>query len=247
MTKNIAHKIINLDNRDFHMHTSSFSDGINTIDELIIFAGKIWLSEIVITDHSDAAVMWHFQKKWIFPSAARWSLPSYKNMHNDVQITFGVEGDLLDKEGSTCFTIQGKESEFCILSAHSDIYLEAPETVTEGTIKAIEKNVDSIKFIGHPTCNNQFGKYYNLPRLIEAANYWNIPLELNGKSVARWKSDEENVKYVLEHANQLYFNSDAHNLSDLQVYRRETVKMLLDWWYITQNQYDTFLGYFTFV
>jgi hypothetical protein len=41
MTKNIAHKIINFDARDYHMHTSSFSDGINTHDEIAVFAGKL--------------------------------------------------------------------------------------------------------------------------------------------------------------------------------------------------------------
>jgi len=38
MQKDIAHKFINLDNRDFHMHTSSFSDGLNTIEEMVKFA-----------------------------------------------------------------------------------------------------------------------------------------------------------------------------------------------------------------
>lgn len=96
-----------------------------------------------------------------------------------------MEGDLLDKDGNTCFTIQGKESDFCILSAHSDVYKDAPDTVTDATIKAIEKNAERIKFIGHPTCNNQYGKHYDLERLIEAANYHNIPLEINGKSIGR--------------------------------------------------------------
>lgn len=35
---NIAHKIINLDKRAYHMHTSSFSDGIQTWDELVQYA-----------------------------------------------------------------------------------------------------------------------------------------------------------------------------------------------------------------
>jgi hypothetical protein len=38
MTKNIEHKFMNLDARDYHMHTSTFSDGLNSIDELVQFA-----------------------------------------------------------------------------------------------------------------------------------------------------------------------------------------------------------------
>lgn len=230
--QSIVPKIINFDNRDFHMHTSSFSDGINTHEELVRFAGKLGFSEIIITDHSDACRE-RFERIGIFSSAARWSLPSYKNVENDVKVSFGVEGDLVDKDGNTCFTIQNQESDFRILSAHSDVYKDDPRTITDATIKAIEKNADTIRFIGHPTCNKQFGKHYDMKKLVEAANYWNIPLEINGKSVGRGKSDEAKVRYMLEHANALYFNSDAHNLSDLQTYRPTVAKMMLDWGYIS--------------
>jgi histidinol phosphatase-like PHP family hydrolase len=75
MTKNISHKFINLDDRDFHMHTSSFSDGLNTIEEVVQFAGKIGLTEICITDHSQVAVDTFIEKKkWFYTSTARWSL-----------------------------------------------------------------------------------------------------------------------------------------------------------------------------
>lgn len=57
MKKDLLEKIINFDARDFHMHTSSFSDGLNTIDELVGFATKLGFEEICITDHSDAPVL----------------------------------------------------------------------------------------------------------------------------------------------------------------------------------------------
>jgi histidinol phosphatase-like PHP family hydrolase len=227
------------------MHTSSFSDGINTHDEIAVFAGKLWFKEICITDHSDATRD-NFEKVWIYSSAARWSIPSYKNVHNDVKVIFWVEGDLLNKQWDACFTIQWRESEFRILSAHSEVYRDDPKSVTDGTIKAMEKYAGSIAFIWHPTCNNQFGEYYDLPRLIEAANHFKIPLELNGKSIARWRSDDDKVRYLLEHADKIYFNSDAHNLSDLREYRPTVAKMLLDWGYITQSEFNNFVGKFSF-
>jgi len=244
--KNIAHKICNLNATDFHMHTSSFSDGLNTLDEIVQFAGKIWYKQICITDHSDASLD-AFKRVWIYGSVARWSLRSYQNLHNDMAVDFGVEWDIIDKEGNTCFTIQWKDSDFCILSAHSHVYTDNPETITDATTKAIEKYADTIKFIAHPTCNNQFGKYYDLKRLVDVANYWKIPLELNAKSISRGKSDEKNVKYILEHADEMYLNSDAHNLADLQTYRVQTVAILLQRWYISQEDYDKFIRHFSFV
>ena len=245
MQKDIIHKFVNFDNRDFHIHTSSFSDGLNTIEEMVKFAWEIGLSEICITDHSDAAILWYFQDRWIFPSAWRWSIPSYENVFNSVKVSFWVEWDIVNENWDTCFTIQGKDSEFRILSAHSDIYEDNPDTVTEATIRAIEKNADKIAFIAHPTCSNQFWKYYDLKRLIEVANHFHIPLELNWKSVARGKSDEEKVRYLLENVESLYFNSDAHNLADLKNYRPKVAKMLLDWGYIWKIDYDKFMSYFS--
>ena len=43
--KELKERIINLDNRDYHMHTSSFSDGIPTINELVQFA---WTNNILV-------------------------------------------------------------------------------------------------------------------------------------------------------------------------------------------------------
>jgi len=229
------------------MHTSSFSDGLNTIEELVQFAWRIGMKEICITDHSDLPVTGHFQNKGIYASAARWSTPSYKNVQNDVKVEFWVEWDILNKEWETCFTIQWKDSEFRILSAHRDVYKDDPATITDATIKAIEMDWDKVKFIAHPTCNNQFWKEYDLKRLIEVANYHKIPLEINWKSISRWKSDRDKVEFLLKYADALYFNSDAHNLNDLQTYRPETAKLLLDWWYISEKDYKKFLEYFTFM
>lgn len=53
---NIKHKIINLDNRDYHMHSMNYSDWLNTIEEIVKYAWEIWLTEIAITDHSDSAM-----------------------------------------------------------------------------------------------------------------------------------------------------------------------------------------------
>lgn len=110
-------KILNTIHEDYHIHSLNYSDGMNTVDEIVQYAGKIGMTKIVITDHSQATIDhdgFGF-KSW------RSSLKRRKNVHNDVEVLFGVEGDLLDEEGNCCFDIQGKESEFCILSCH-DIY-----------------------------------------------------------------------------------------------------------------------------
>jgi len=49
-------KLINPES-DLHTHSLQFSDGLNTIDELVWMAGKLGLKKLAITDHSDARPM----------------------------------------------------------------------------------------------------------------------------------------------------------------------------------------------
>ncbi|MCP4762681.1 MAG: PHP domain-containing protein, partial [archaeon] len=37
---------------DYHIHSSTLSDGMNSIDEIVIQAGKLNYKEIAITDHN---------------------------------------------------------------------------------------------------------------------------------------------------------------------------------------------------
>jgi DNA polymerase (family X) len=229
----ITHKFINLDERDFHMHTSNFSDGLNTIEEIVQFAGKMGLKEICITDHSQAALDSFIERKiGFYTSTARWSLKHWQNVHNDVVVHFGVEGDILNPEGDTCFHIQGIEPEFIILSAHSDIYEGEPTTVTDATIRAMEKNQTKIAFVGHPDNNWDFGKYYNIEKLVDAANGFGIALEFNAKNLLLGKSNLKLTHYVLQNANKIYLNSDAHTLAHLRDARPFAIQFLKDNGYI---------------
>lgn len=47
-------KIINLENEDYHIHSFNFSDGWNTIDEIVRYSGEIGMKKIAICDHSGA-------------------------------------------------------------------------------------------------------------------------------------------------------------------------------------------------
>jgi len=80
-------KILNTIHEDYHMHSINYSDGMNTIDELVQYAGKIGMKKIVITDHSQAYV----KKANLLPPSPRTSIERRVNVHNDVEVEFGVE------------------------------------------------------------------------------------------------------------------------------------------------------------
>ncbi len=232
MNKNIAHKFINLDNRDFHMHTSTFSDGMSSIDELVRFAWDIWLKEIVITDHSQVTQD-NLVREWRpVPHGKRRFIKRWRNVFNNVKVSFGVEADLLDEDGNVCFDIHWMESEFNILSAHKKIFSWKDESVTKATIKAIEKYHTKIALIWHPCNSADFAQYYDIQELCEVANHYKIPLEVNASNFLLGRMDEEKLHSMLESADTLYLNSDAHTLYELQEARPLMMGFLKEHWYI---------------
>lgn len=196
-------KVINKDS-DLHTHSLQFSDGLNTIDELVQMAGKLGLKKLAITDHSDARPM---------PLLAyRAVLSRYANVLNDVEVVFGVEGDLLNDDGDICTTIQKIETQFLILSAHPDTFKGNPEKITDAYLKALEHYHERIQFVGHP------GAYFprtEMERLTKAANDYGIPLEVNTSNLTTGRTDMEKLDAMLSLADQILVNSDAHSLSDM--------------------------------
>jgi len=231
--KPLKERIINLDSRDYHMHSSSFSDWVPTINEIVQFAGTIWLTEIAITDHSQIAVEILKEKSKIpWWSTAYYAIKRRQNVYNDVNVIFWVEWDLLNENWDVCFEIQWKEPDFIILSAHHLVYSWNPEKVTDATIKAIEKYHEKIKFIGHPCNNADYWQYYHIEKLVEIANKYNIALEFNAKNFVRGRTNLEKLDYLLKNTNKIYLNSDAHTLYELKTVRKQAINFLYEKWYL---------------
>ena len=151
------------------------------------------MKEIAITDHSDFVMrkpMTPFRDQGypeglyeFYPSGARYDLKRWQNVHNDVKVIFGVEADVMNEQGEVCFTIQGQKPDFILLALHSERYRSEPETATLGLVNAIEKYHDEIVCICHPCDRYQFGEYIDIKKIVETANKYHIPIELNGKTM----------------------------------------------------------------
>lgn len=217
-------KIINPGAEDFHIHSLNFSDGANTIEELVHWAGKFGLTKIGITDHSQAAID---HENWA-KKEPRSVLKRWKNVHdNGVEVIFGVEGDLLNEAGDICDNIQGVSGDLLILSAHERIYRGNPQKITEAYLKAMERHAYKITFLGHP-CINYFERYLDINRVIEAANKLQIPLEFNCGNLVYGKTNPANLAIMLQKADRIYVNSDAHVLYELKTVREAGLQYLRD-------------------
>jgi len=217
-------EIINPGREDYHIHSFNFSDGMSTVDEIVKFAGKIGLTKIAITDHCQAHQdRRKFNKKNYYNMIDRW-----KNVHNNVEVKFGVEGDLLNEAGDICIDIQGITPEIRILSAHpSAVYKGDPKTITEAYIKAIERYHGEITFLGHP-CSKYFEDHLDIMPVTEICNKYDIPMELNCCNLIYDKTNMKNLELMLENAKQLYVNSDSHTLNEINEAREVGLKYLSD-------------------
>ena len=198
---------------DYHMHSSNYSDGMNTIDEIVQYAGKIWLKKITITDHSQFML----DNYGIVNRNRRLHTKRWKNIHNDVEVNFGVEGDLIDDAGNCSFDIQGKQSDFCILSCHAEDFQGDLKNITQAYINAIHTHHEKIKFIGH-ICNNHTSEFLDIEAIAKVLNQYQIPIEINCYYLHVGYTNLEKLDKLLSLIEWwVYVNSDMHVLNDFSL------------------------------
>ncbi|MGB5894741.1 MAG: PHP domain-containing protein [Ignavibacteriaceae bacterium] len=225
-------EIINPGNEDYHIHSLNYSDGMNTIDEIVKFAGNIGLAKIAITDHCQVHIdKRNFGKKNYYNLIKRWN-----NVFNEVDVVFGIEADLLNDEGDVCMDIQGETSEFILLSSHPvPVYGGDPGNITKGYLNAIERYHTKIKLLAHP-CSIYFEEFIDINAITELCNHHNIPMELNCANLVNKRTNMKNLQRMLEKCNQIFINSDAHTLYEIKTLRAIGFKYLIENGFI--NQYN---------
>ncbi|MCX6709183.1 MAG: PHP domain-containing protein [Candidatus Woesearchaeota archaeon] len=214
-------RIVNPGREDGHIHSLNFSDGLNTIDEIVQYAGVLGLKKIAITDHSQATLdHYGVAKKTFRKLVDRW-----KNVFNKVEVAFGVEADLLNRDGDVCFDIDGVDSDFVILSAHNDVFQNKPKRITQAYVNAIKRYHERIDCIGHPDFK-YFAKDVDIGQVTGAANDHGIPMEFNTGNFVRGYSDLRVLEKILARSRMVMVNSDAHNLYELKYNRKAGFKYL---------------------
>lgn len=225
-------KIINLDWRDYHIHSMSFSDWMNTIDEIVKYAWEIWLTEIAITDHSDTSMEILTRKFQVSKNAFRYMIKIWKNIHNNVNVIFWVEADILNENWDIDDKVQGYESEFINLSAHIDVYNWDIETINKAYENAIKKHYKKIKCICHPCSIPNFWEVVDIKTLVNLANKYSVALEVNWKYLMNWQTNLDKLHYLIQNTDRIYINSDAHCLYELKESRKFVINFLREHNYI---------------
>jgi DNA polymerase (family 10) len=197
----------------FHVHTM-YSDGENSIEEMVQAARAIGLSYLGITDHSRSA----FYARGLNRDEIMRQLEEIDRLnekYKDFRIFKGIESDILP-DGELDYEDKVLELfDFVIASVHSSFNLDK-EKMTSRLIKAIKNKYTTM--LGHPTGRILLArKEYELDMyaVIDAAKEYNKLIEINADP-HRLDLDWRYLKYAKEKKVQVAINPDAHTARGLK-------------------------------
>ena len=210
-------KIINSDlsienfNGFFHFHTT-WSDGNNTLTEMVEEANKIGFNYFALCDHSKSAYYANGLKEDRI-------LLQHKeidklNKNSDLRIYKGIESDIL-KDGSLDYDNDILSLfEFVVASIHSNFHLDEDE-MTSRIIKAVEN--EHTDLLAHPTGRlllRRDGYKLNIKKVIDACSQNDVAIEINANP-NRLDLDWRNLFYAREKGCKFAINPDAHSLEGI--------------------------------
>ncbi len=193
-----------------HNH-STYSDGINTLEEMAKGAQALGLTYLGISDHSKSA----FYANGLDESRIikqHQEIDELNKKMSGFKIFKGIESDILN-DGSLDYSDDVLKSfDFIVASIHSGLSMDERKA-TARLIKAIENPYTT--FLGHPTGRlllKRKGYPINHKMVIDACAENDVIIEINANP---WRLDLswEWVAYALEKGLWLSINPDAHQLN----------------------------------
>jgi DNA polymerase (family X) len=191
-----------------HNH-STWSDGINTLEEMALFCkNELKLDYFGICDHSKSAFYANGLNE-IRLSAQQREIDDLNKKLFPFRIFKGIESDIL-YDGSLDYSDEVLESfDFIVASVHSVLKMNE-EKATERLIKAIENPYTTI--LGHPTGRlllSRSGYPINHKKVIDACAANQVIIEINANPL-RLDLDWRWHQYAISKGVLLSINPDAH-------------------------------------
>ncbi len=193
----------------FHIH-SKYSDGSNSIEELVLAGIEAGYEYIGLADHSQSAFyaggltsddLVRQQEEILY----------LREKYPEIAIYSGVESDIRP-DGSLDYPDQVLEKlDFVIASVHANLKMELSR-MTERVITALSH--PSVTILGHPTNRLLLGRDsspLDLEQVFEAAKNYGVVMELNANP-ARLDLDWRHLKRAAAIGLSIAINPDAHQV-----------------------------------
>lgn len=210
-----AYPLLKLDDikGDLHMHTT-YSDGAQSLEEMVNQVRNKGYSYVAITDHSKYLRVANGLDESRLRKQ-REEIDKLNERYDDIHIFAGVEMDILP-DGSLDFSDDFlTEMDFVIGAIHSS-FNQSEEQIMERLLAALENPYVSL--IAHPTgrlIGRRDGYQVDVNKLIEKAKETNTALEINANPnrldlSAKWARQAQEAGVLLA------INTDAHSYHMLE-------------------------------
>jgi DNA polymerase (family 10) len=197
---------------DLQMHTK-WSDGNNTIEEMVLAAKKLGYSYICITDHTGKLAIAHaLDKKRIVEQ--RKEIEKVSKKLSGITILHGVEVNIKDDGTLDMPDKVLKELDIVVASVHSG-FKNPKEKITRRMLKAMEN--ENVDIIAHPTgrlITKRQSYEIDLEKVFEAAKKTNTIMEINAYP-ERMDLRDTHVRAAVKAGVKLVISTDAHNADQL--------------------------------
>jgi len=193
---------------DLHMHTD-WSDGANTIEEMVKACIAMGYEYMAISDHSKSARVANGLDEERFLKQ-REEIERVRKLYGDrIKILWSAEVDILPDGSLDLPNELLKEFDFVTASIHSRFNQDN----TERILKAMENPF--VNAIGHPF-GRQYGYREGYPldfeKIVEKAKETNTALEVNSQ---REDLDSQHVRRAVQEGAKIVVTSDAHSVGQL--------------------------------
>ncbi|MFA7228875.1 MAG: hypothetical protein WC061_07565, partial [Melioribacteraceae bacterium] len=84
-----------------------------------------------------------------------------------------------------------------------------------------------ISFLAHP-CSTYFEDYIDIDAIIDLCNSHKVPMEFNCANYVNKRTNLNNLYKMLKRCEQIYVNSDAHTLAEIQGLRKAGMLFLAE-------------------
>ena len=196
---------------DLHVH-STWSDGINSIEEVVKAAEKLGYDYIGITDHSQSLKV----ANGVTIKNVEKKCKQIKKINKNSTITVlcGTECDIL-KDGSLDYPDETlKTFDYVGIGIHS-LFKMNKNQATQRILTALDNPY--VTFLAHPTCRmigHREGFDLDLDSLFKKAVETNTFLEINAFP-DRLDLNDINIKRAKENGVQFIIGSDSHSIQHL--------------------------------
>ncbi len=197
---------------DFHIHTK-YSEGANTIMEIVSAAKNLKYSYIAVTDHSKARAIANGMPESRLLKQIKEIDMLNKKLKN-FKIFKSAEVDI-KKDGSLDYSdIILRKLDFAVAAVHSSFNLSEREQ-TKRIIKALENKY--VRVLAHPSCRLIGFREeirFNLSKVLDVAKANNKFLEINANA-QRLDLRDVYINEAVENKNKLVVSTDAHSTDSL--------------------------------